>query len=253
MIKNLLGIDKIKKLAFTGKGLNGKSAEIHVASFNHLQCPDISRAPATHLSLCGTSEKKLGSPNSLFPLKNRKQRKKAKQNHQQINSWLKLVKTLSQFGAKGQIAGINNFINNLANVAAIASYGKTNNWAAPVRYFRCEDRSEKYAVAKYLSLRLLGFHAERLRVVWLRAKGGKPQHAVLMVQLTDQSFVLDSRTNKITTDDMLRKEQPICSLNGSQFSVHWDAKNPQGAKKAIEHLNKYAHRMAGRSKLSAAA
>ena len=141
----------------------------------------------------------------------------------------------------------------MADVAAIASYGKTNNWAAPTRYFRCEDRSEKYAVAKYLSLRLLGFHAERLRVVWLRTKDGKSQHAVLMVQLADQSFVLDSRTDKITTDDMLKKEQPICSLNGRRFSVHWDANNPEGAKKAIEHLNKHANRLAGNAKLSAAA
>ncbi len=253
MIKKLLGLKISNKTSSNVKNLAGKTAEIHVASFNHLQCPDISRAPATPLSLCGTSEKKLGAPASLFPLKNRQLRKKAKRNHRQIKSWQTLVKTLAQFGAKGQIAGINNFINNLTDVAAIASYGKSNNWAAPTRFFRCEDRSEKYAVAKYLSLRLLGFHAERLRIVWLRANDGKPQHAVLMVQLAEQSFVLDSRTNKITTDDMLKKERPICSLNGSRFSVHWDTKNPEGAKKAIEHLNKHTHRLAGKSKLSAAA
>ena len=253
MIKKLLGIKINGKSTSTGKKVNANSSQIHVASFNHLHCPDISRAPATPLSLCGTSEKKLGAPDNLFPRKNRKLRKKAKRNHSQIKSWQKLVETLTPFGAKGQIAGINSFINSLADVAAIASYGKANNWAAPTRYIRCEDRSEKYAVAKYLSLRLLGFHAERLRIVWLRAKDGKPQHAVLMVQLADQSFVLDSRTDKITTDDMLKKERPICSLNGSQFSIHWDAKNPQGAKKAIEQLNKHAHRLAENSKLSAAA
>jgi predicted transglutaminase-like cysteine proteinase len=235
------------------------SLENHVDSFNRLQCRDIGRAPATAFSPCGLAQKHLGSPAILFPFKRRKEKKTSKENKQHVESWLKLVKTMSEFGAKGQIAGINNFINAQENVAPIAAYGKANKWATPARYFSCEDHSENYAIAKYLSLRLLGFHSERLRVVWIRSKGRNSQssqlsqHVVLMVKLADQTFVLDSRLNNITTDDMLHKEQPICSLNGSQFSVHWNTKTPNGAKKAVDQLTRHAKQLTKARRLSAAA
>ena len=233
--------------------------ENHVESFNRLQCRDIGRAPDTAFNPCGLAQKHLGSPAILFPFKRHKEKKSSKENKQLIESWLKLVKTMSEFGAKGQIAGINNFINAQVNVAPIAAYGKANKWATPARYFSCEDHSENYAIAKYLSLRLLGFHSERLRVVWLRSKGRNSQssklsqHVVLMVKLADQTFVLDSRLNKITTDDMLQKEQPICSLNGSQFSVHWNTKTPNGAKKAVAQLTRHAKQLNKVRRLSTAA
>ena len=238
MIKSLFKTPLFKKLPFFNNG----SSENHVESFNLLQCRDIGHAPSSAIVPCGSAQKQLGAPAILFPSKDRKSKKASKAINRQIRNWLKLVKTMAEFGAKGQIAGINNYINGLENVSPIAAHGKAKNWATPARYFRCEDHSENYAIAKYLSLRLLGFHAERLRVVWLRTNGSKTQHAVLMVKLADQTFVLDSRNNIVTTDDMLQKQQPICSLNGSHFAVYWNSKKPNGQKQAVEQLTRYARR-----------
>jgi predicted transglutaminase-like cysteine proteinase len=236
MIKTILNSKRFKNFL----SLSNVPSENHVESFNLLQCDNIRQAPSSAFTPCGAAQKNLGSPATLFPFSSRKEKGAGRAEPNQTQSWLKLIKTMSQFGAKGQIAGINNFINGRKNVTSIAAYGKAKNWTTPAHFFRCEDHSENYAIAKYLSLRLLGFHGDRLRVVWLRTKGRKSQHAVLMVKIADQTFVLDSRCNNITTDDMLLKEQPICSLNGNHFIVHWNAKTPNGAIKAVKHLTQYA-------------
>ncbi len=249
MKKSILNIKKFKFFPFTRKA----SSDNHVDSFNRLRCCDIDQAPTSAFRPCGAAQRHLGSPATLFKYRGQKDKKTAKADRGQVQSWLKLVKTMSQFGAKGQIAGINIFINGIENVSQLSRYGKAKNWASPARFFRCKDHSENYAIAKYISLRSLGFHSERLRIVWLRTEEQKSQHAVLMVKLSDQTFVLDSRHNNIITDDMLLKEQPICSLNGRHFSVHWNSKKPGGATQAVEHLTRHVKRVQNRENLAAAA
>ena len=65
------------------------------------------------------------------------------------------------FGVRGQIAGINHYINQAAETFQIADYAKSRPWTSPLELLQCAGKSCAYALAKYLSLRLLGFHAHR--------------------------------------------------------------------------------------------
>ncbi len=218
----------------------------HAEAFNQLQCPDIHQAPDQETTLFGSHERPLGAPDKLFP-KSKKaaasQMRRGTPSASPIFTWRRLLKTLAAFGPKGQIAGVNSFINSQADVSGIAAGGKTKSWAKPLNVFKCGDESEDYAMAKYVSLRLLGFHPDRLRMVWLEEDGSDIHHAVLSVNLRGNVFILDSRTDIISTDKMLSEGHPFCSLNGARFSLHWDDTNPDGPSSALEKMANYAEQL----------
>jgi predicted transglutaminase-like cysteine proteinase len=152
-----------------------------------------------------------------------------------IGRWLEMVKSLKGFGVRGQIAGINHYINQAAETLQIAAYAKSRPWTSPLDLLQCADKSCAYALAKYLSLRLLGFHAHRLRLVWMRSRCGQ-QHAVLTVTLSGKTLVLDSRSDMVLSDAAFAETPPYVSLNPARFCLHWRPGEPGGAQAALSRL-----------------
>jgi len=209
--------------------------------FDHLQSPDIRTAPHRLVAPFGARERTVGDPEALFA-NIAKDKNNPCGRTAPVGDWLNMVDALKPFGAKGQVAGVNRYVNQMTSIHEIAEFGKSRAWAAPVTHFRCRDSSEEYAFAKYLSLRVLGFHAERLRLVWLKRKGGA-DHAVLTVQLGGREFVLDNTHDAILPADAVVSDfQPYCSLNGFRFCVHWPQTAQNGAKRALRMMRRQLKR-----------
>ena len=90
-------------------------------------------------------------------------------------------------------------------------------------------------MTKYVSLRLLGFHASRLRLVWLVDSDGD-HHAVTAVLLSGQTFILDSRSNTISTDAEFDGMSPYLSLNGARFYIHWNPNSSDSIETALDFM-----------------
>jgi predicted transglutaminase-like cysteine proteinase len=146
-----------------------------------------------------------------------------------------MVGCLRGFGVRGQIAGINRYINQAAETPNIADYAKSRPWTAPIEWLQCADHSCAYALAKYLSLRLLGFHAHRLRLIWMRAAGGQ-HHAVLTVALSGKTLVLDCRSDLVLTDASFEDVRPYVSFNAARFCLHWHPSESGGPQTALRRL-----------------
>lgn len=203
--------------------------------FDHLQSPDIRTAPNRLVGPFGARKRTVGDPEALFA-NIAKDDKHPCGRTAPVGDWLNIVDKLKPFGAKGQVAGVNRYVNQMTSIHEIAEFGKSRAWAAPVMHFRCRDGSEEYAFAKYLSLRVLVFHAERLRLVWLKRIGGA-DHAVPTVQLSGWEFVLDNSHEAILPADAVVSDfQPYCSLNGFRFCVHWPETAQNGAKLALRMM-----------------
>ena len=142
---------------------------------------------------------------------------------------------LLAFGAKGQIAGINSYVNGFGDLTPLAARAKARPWAAPVSYIRTDGISEDAAVAKHASLRYLGFHPERLRIVWVEDQTEQTRHALLAIDLADRAAILEHRFTDATTDAMLPAYRPYCSVSESRFSLHWD---PSEGKKVMASLDR---------------
>ena len=206
------------------------------SALDEISPPDVRTAPHRASAAFGLRERTVGAPAALFARKG-SHNNAAHERTAPIGGWLEIVQSLKGFGVRGQIAGINHYINRATETLQIADYAKSRPWTSPLDLLQCADQSCAYALAKYLSLRLLGFHAHRLRLVWMRSIGGQ-QHAVLTVTLSGKTLVLDSRSDVVLSDAAFAETPPYVSLNPARFCLHWHPSEPGGAKAALGRLER---------------
>ena len=96
-----------------------------------------------------------------------------------------------------QLDAVNRFLNNWRYKEDFANYGRRDYWASPLEFFLRSGDCEDYAIAKYVTLRELGFSAEALRLVVVQDVVRDLAHAVLAVYLDDQVYILDNLTRAV--------------------------------------------------------
>ncbi len=92
-------------------------------------------------------------------------------------------------------------------------YGKQDYWAIPQQFRKNSGDCEDYAIAKYFTLRELGFAAEQLRIVVLMETIRNIAHAVLVVYLDGDAYVLDNLGNSVLSHTRYRNYAPQFSVN----------------------------------------
>jgi len=194
---------------------------------------NLASLPGRPAPLFAARGRRLGEPTILFP--NRARRRKACGDA----GWNSFLEGFRAYGLRGQIAGINTFLNGSRDTEALADWGKALPWAAPLRHFR-NAGSENVALAKYLSLRKLGVHAARLRFVWIEDAIEKSNRVVLALAVGGHNLILDSRRPDIALDIDLPHYRPYCSLGEKDFALHWDASKKAGWEESLKQLGSHA-------------
>jgi predicted transglutaminase-like cysteine proteinase len=215
-------------------------------AFDYAFADDVSAAPGCLPALFGARERVIGKPGQLFP----EAPEPPKVAKRVLTTWRDMLDNLMPFKAKGQVAGVNSYVNCFGDVTPLAARAKKGRWAAPASYIRTDEVSEDAALAKFASLRYLGFHPDRLKIVWFEDQQEKSRHALLAVALADQAAILEHRFSDVTTDIMLPAYRPYCSLSETQFSLHWD---PTEGKKVMASLDRLGKSLRGTGALAAAA
>lgn len=101
-------------------------------------------------------------------------------------------------------------------VSDITQFGVPDRWSSPLASFAtakgdCED----YAIAKYVVLQQAGFPQDNLRIVLVRDRSVRQDHAVLAARLDDHWMILDNRWSRIVADTEARNLVPLFALNQS--------------------------------------
>jgi len=134
--------------------------------------------------------------------------------------WLRVLDGLAGRPPLEQLRGVNAFVNRWTYRTDAENYGRSDRWATPLRFFRRSGDCEDYAIAKYVSLRRLGFAPERLRLVVLHDAARDLAHAVLAVFLDDGVRVLDNLAADVLPQQQLTHYQPYYSLNEVATWLH---------------------------------
>ncbi len=100
------------------------------------------------------------------------------------------------------------------------NWGRHDYWATPGEFFAYGGDCEDYAIAKYYTLKALGFPAERMQILVLNDRARRLPHAVLVVTLQGQELVLDNLRSAIVTWDDTRDYWPIYSINEDAYWLH---------------------------------
>ena len=135
-------------------------------------------------------------------------------------AWQSVVR--SQLGRPSidQLQAVNRFLNDWRYKADDQNYGRRDHWATPLEFLRYSGDCEDYAIAKYVTLRQLGFAPEQLRVVVVRDVVRDLAHAVLAVYLDDEVYILDNLTKAVLPQERISHYVPYYSINESTRWAH---------------------------------
>ncbi len=93
-------------------------------------------------------------------------------------------------------------------------------WETPREFAVHEGDCKDYAIAKYFTLRKLGWRADDLRVVVLRDMDLVEDHAITVAYLDGTSYSLDNLVPTVLRTAAIHHYRPYYSINESRWWLH---------------------------------
>ena len=119
-----------------------------------------------------------------------------------------------------QLDRVNRLMNQVRYREDSDTWGRSDYWATPGEFFAYGGDCEDFAVAKYYSLRMLGYPAESMRIVVLEDLRLERTHAVLVVELGGRELMLDNQYATLVDWRSAEDYQPFYSVNEETFEIH---------------------------------
>ncbi len=138
----------------------------------------------------------------------------------QLKQWKAFLKGLEGKKRRVQLERINKEMNHKRYILDIINYKVEDYWATPLQFFSKDGDCEDYAITKYMSLRTLGVPAEDMRIVVLQDLNLRLAHAVLVVYINDEPFVLDNQIRWVVKESTIRHYRPYYSVNETSWWLH---------------------------------
>lgn len=134
--------------------------------------------------------------------------------------WETFLAGLKGLAPERQMREVNAFLNRAPYILDIVNWKVNDYWASPFQFLRRDGDCEDYAIAKFMSLRALGFANDRMKIVVLRDLNLRLAHAVLAVELDGRRYVLDNQVKDVVPDTVIRHYKPIYSVNETHWWLH---------------------------------
>lgn len=128
-------------------------------------------------------------------------------------TWGELKAKLEKLSPLEQVRAVNTFWNQWPYRTDREVYGKEDYWAIPDEFRKNSGDCEDYCIAKYFTLRELGFRKDQMRVVVVKETIRNIAHAVLAVYLDGKTYILDNLSQNVLEHTRIRNYQPQFSVN----------------------------------------
>lgn len=140
-----------------------------------------------------------------------------------IHAWQTMIGEQKGERQIDQLHAVNQFINKSRFRGDKQNYGKSDYWASPAEFFSRSGDCEDYAIAKYTTLRQLGFSADQLRLVIVKELRRGLAHAVLAAYVDGEVFILDNLSKEVRNQADVTEYAPYYSVNEQARWAHAEA------------------------------
>lgn len=129
--------------------------------------------------------------------------------------FLRLVTATQAKSGRAQLEEVNLGVNTaIRYVSDLVQFRELDRWSAPLATFAsakgdCED----YAIAKYVALREAGFAESDMRLLLVRDRTVRQDHAVLAARLDGRWLILDNRWSNLREDNGELNFTPLFAIN----------------------------------------
>lgn len=144
----------------------------------------------------------------------------ASKNKDVVARWNKLREKLKDAPLMEQAKGVNKFFNQWPYKTDREVWGVEDYWAVPREFLLNSGDCEDYAISKYYALRDLGVPKEKLRVVALKDTIRNIGHAVTVVYIDGDAYILDNLSNLVLSHKKLTLYAPQYSVNEDYLWRH---------------------------------
>ena len=134
--------------------------------------------------------------------------------------WRKFLGTLVGKDKITQITAVNTYMNKAKYITDKNNWGKKDYWATPGEFMGRFGDCEDYAIAKFMSLILLGMDPKSLRVVAVKDLNLKVGHAILAVIVAGKVLILDNQISQVVDAKTIRHYKPVFSINQKTWWLH---------------------------------
>lgn len=142
------------------------------------------------------------------------------------DEWKDFIAGLQGKDRRTQLDAVNRYINRSPYITDLANWGVTDYWETLGEFIARDGDCEDYAIAKYYSLKALGFEISQMRIVILEDEDLHVPHAVLAVFLGRQTLILDNQIPEVVRDTSIVNYRPIYSINEHAWWFHRVAQPP---------------------------
>jgi len=129
------------------------------------------------------------------------------------SGWQMLKKEVAPLDPMGRLKAVNKFFNQWPYRLDAANYGQSDYWATPLEFLKKSGDCEDYAIAKFYALQEFGFSGDDMRIVAVKDAIRGIGHAVLVVYLDGDAYVLDNQTNMVLPHTRYKHYIPQYSVN----------------------------------------
>lgn len=142
--------------------------------------------------------------------------------------WLQFLDTLRGLSKWEQLVAVNSYMNARAYLPDEKNWGMQDHWATPGEFLARSGDCEDFAIAKFFSLKHLGWADDELRVAAVKDRKLGIGHAVLVAYVGDKTWLLDNQLEHVTDLDTVRHYEPVYSINESYWWLHKKNERPGG-------------------------
>jgi predicted transglutaminase-like cysteine proteinase len=135
-------------------------------------------------------------------------------------SWQALKGELDPAAPMDRVKAVNAFFNKWPYRLDQANYGTSDHWAAPPEFMKKSGDCEDYSIAKFYALKELGFSGDDMRIVALKDTIRNIGHAVLVVYMDGDAYVLDNQTVMVLSHARYKHYLPQYSVNEKYRWMH---------------------------------
>lgn len=170
-----------------------------------------------------------------------------------VNAWQDLLSRTVNRADTDKLRQVNEFFNRRTRFGEdIHIWRQEDYWATPLETLaRAEGDCEDFAIAKYVTLTLLGIPAERLRLTYVRARIGGPQSNIVQAHMVlsyypapdQEPLVLDNLISDIRTASRRPDLTTIFGFNAEGLWVGGVSMPPSSAAQRLSKWQSVIARM----------
>ena len=127
--------------------------------------------------------------------------------------WWERLAEWQTLGRYEQMVQVHRWFNRQPYIEDIDNWGRSDYWTTPTQFLTRSGDCEDYSIAKYYTLKALGWPESSLRLVVLRDTVRQLAHAVLAVKLGEEEYILDNLSSEPLPDRVIKQYSPYYAIN----------------------------------------